>query len=86
MGERTDFKAMLKKEWRTVRELRHLRIFFDPQRCSGAWQCYEVCPIGLWTPDYSQRVVTLDQSLPCIACGACVLQCPSQAIRLSITA
>lgn len=79
-----DVKAMLVEEWRNVRELRYLRIQLYPELCSGSWQCYEVCPIGLWTPDHERRVVELDDSLPCIACGACVLQCPSEAISLSV--
>ena len=74
---------MLAKEWQTVRELRHLRIQFDPERCSGTWQCYDVCPIGCWTPDYERRVVEFYDGGRCIACGACVLQCKPGAIQLA---
>ena len=80
-----DLKAILVEEWGNVKDLRHLRIQLDPQHCTGAWQCYEVCPVGMWTPNYKTRIVELDEDiLRCIACGACVLQCPSDAIQLVI--
>lgn len=65
-----------------ARTLRGLEITLDPERCAGTWQCYEVCPVGCWTPDREQRAVVLHDINQCIACGACVLQCPEQAIEL----
>jgi len=65
-----------------ARTLRNLRIHFNPEKCTGVWQCYEVCPIGCWTPNYEQRVVEHHHTEKCIACGACVLQCPEGAIEL----
>jgi NAD-dependent dihydropyrimidine dehydrogenase PreA subunit len=80
-----DLKDILVEEWGNVKQLRHLRIQLDPERCSGTWQCYEVCPVGMWTPNYETRIVGLDENtLRCIACGACVLQCPSDAIKLEV--
>ena len=77
-------KELVAQEIRTVRELRYLRIEFDPERCSGTWQCYEVCPIGLWKPNYGTRVVEYGDAQRCIACGACVVQCQPQAIKLVV--
>lgn len=65
-----------------ARTLRHLEIHFDESRCIGAWECYAVCPVGCWTPDYERRKVIFHDPERCIACGACVLQCPEDAIRL----
>lgn len=62
--------------------LRSLEIHFDPERCKGVWQCYNVCPVGCWTPNHEERVVVFHDPELCIACGACVLQCPEDAIEL----
>jgi len=79
-----DLKETLFKEWRTIRELRHLHIQFDPDRCTGTWQCYDVCPIGCWTPDHQNSIAIFHDAELCVACGACVLQCKPEAIRLSV--
>jgi NAD-dependent dihydropyrimidine dehydrogenase PreA subunit len=65
-----------------ARTLRGLSIRFDADRCRGRWQCYEVCPVGCWTPDRGRGKVVFQDPLRCIACGACVLQCPEAAIDL----
>ena len=65
-----------------ARNLRHLEIHYDESKCLGAWECYEVCPVGSWTPDYERRKAIFHGLDICIACGACVLQCPEDAIRL----
>jgi len=77
-------REMLAEEWRHMRELRHLHIRFDPDRCIGSWQCYEVCPIGCWLPNNETRTVEFQNDQACIACGACVLQCPAGAIELAV--
>ena len=74
----------LASEWQTVRELRHLQIRFDPQLCTGTWQCYEVCPIGCWSPDFDNHIAVFEDGGQCVACGACVLQCKPKAIRLEV--
>jgi NAD-dependent dihydropyrimidine dehydrogenase PreA subunit len=64
--------------------LRHLKIHFDPARCRGVWECYEVCPVGCWIPDWDRAVAVFQNEESCIACGACVLQCPEEAIELRL--
>lgn len=75
-------QSSLKEHLRFARELRHLEIHFSPEKCKGVWQCYEVCPVGCWTPDRPRRVVIFHDPDKCSACGACVLQCPENAIEL----
>lgn len=75
-------KSWLKEHLRLAKELRYLEIHFDPSKCKGVWQCYNVCPVGCWTPNYQTRLVIFHDAERCIACGACVLQCPQDAIEL----
>lgn len=49
----------MSEHWHIARTLRGLQIHLDPNKCTGVWQCYEVRPIGCWTPDQKQRTVVL---------------------------
>lgn len=82
MTNEPTFLSSMMEHWEIAKKLRKLTIYFDPNKCTGVWQCYEVCPMGRWTPDYEKRVVILHTETACIACGACVLQCPEGAIEL----
>jgi NAD-dependent dihydropyrimidine dehydrogenase PreA subunit len=82
MNESPSLWSSLTEHLHIARTLRKLQIQLYPERCSGVWQCYEVCPMGRWQPDRQNRVVIELESVPCIACGACVLQCPQKAIEL----
>jgi NAD-dependent dihydropyrimidine dehydrogenase PreA subunit len=86
MGTQTTLRATLTKELQYFTKLSKLEIHFDPEKCKGVWQCYNVCPVGCWTPDYASRKVVFHDKERCIACGACVLQCPQDAIELSTPA
>jgi NAD-dependent dihydropyrimidine dehydrogenase PreA subunit len=82
MSEQPSMMSSLKEELKFLKVLHDLKIHFDPEKCKGVWQCYEVCPVGCWTPDYENHVAIFHDSQKCIACGACVLQCPQGAIEL----
>ena len=73
----------LKEEIKHLTVARRLQIRFDSDKCTGDWQCYEVCPIGCWTPDLEAHKTIFHDADRCIACGACVLQCPEGAIELT---
>lgn len=81
MSTTPTFWSSVAHHWEIARKLRTLQIHYDPAKCVGTWQCYEVCPVGRWTPDRESRVAIHDAEL-CVACGACVLQCPESAIEL----
>ncbi len=75
-------KETLQKEWFNIKHLRDLRIEYDSGACTGCWQCYAVCPTGRWSRDLEARVVRFSDPDLCVACSACVLQCPENAIQL----
>jgi NAD-dependent dihydropyrimidine dehydrogenase PreA subunit len=82
MTEGPSMGSLLAEHLHLARNLRSMKIYFAPERCKGLWQCYEVCPVGCWTPDYDARCVIFHHGERCVACGACVLQCPEKAIEL----
>ncbi|MFQ5420870.1 MAG: ferredoxin family protein [Anaerolineae bacterium] len=85
MSETPTFWSAIGEHWQIARTLRYQEIQFDPEKCTGVWQCYEVCPVGCWTPDRESRKAIFHDPDLCIACGACVLQCPEGAIRLTVS-
>lgn len=76
--------ALVREHVRLAIILRRLEIKFDPSICQGVWECYEVCPVDCWKPDYEAGIVVFQGAERCIACNACVLQCPHGAIELSV--
>ena len=86
MSQKPSFLSSLAEHWQIARTLRRLHIRFDPEKCTGVWQCYEVCPVGCWTPDREAHKAIFHDGGRCIACGACVLQCPKGAIELTVGA
>lgn len=80
-----NWREMLKEEIKHLTVARRLQIHFDPDKCTGVWECYQVCPVGCWMPDLEARKAIFHNGDRCIACGACVLQCPKGAIKLDIS-
>ena len=63
-------------------EERQWRITLDPEACEGVFRCWEVCPEACFEKDESRRKVVLAHDDRCIRCGACVVQCPKDALYL----
>jgi len=57
-------------------------VVLDRQACNSCEICYEVCPVGCFRLAEDGWKIELRYPDLCIACGACQLQCPSQAARL----
>ena len=83
MSTNPTFWTTVAQHWEIARQLRTLKIQYDPDKCIGTWQCYEVCPVGCWTPRREDRIVVYNPE-GCVACGACVLQCPVGAVELKV--
>ena len=64
----------------TLHEDRLLSISLDLERCKGAGFCVEVCPRNCYILDSDQRKATWAHPERCIQCGACIVQCPFDAI------
>jgi NAD-dependent dihydropyrimidine dehydrogenase PreA subunit len=77
-------KDLLMEHLELAVTLRKLKIYFDPEKCTGAWDCVQVCPVGCWEEDPTPGKAAHVHPDSCIACGACVLQCPENAIELRI--
>jgi NAD-dependent dihydropyrimidine dehydrogenase PreA subunit len=61
-------------------EERRWTIRFDRERCDGIYRCWEVCPEACFEKLEDERKVTLAHDDRCIRCGACVVQCPKDAL------
>jgi len=78
-----ELKQHLLDEWNWFVTARGKAARLDPSLCRGCWTCIEVCPIGCFRPDPQRSVVQLERADHCVACGACVLQCPEGALSMS---
>jgi ferredoxin len=56
------------------------KVTLDGERCAGVFRCVEVCPEDCFEKPASGRVVSLAHEDRCIRCGACVVQCPKDAL------
>lgn len=56
----------------------HIKL--DPERCKGVYFCWQVCPEACFDKREEIRKVELTRSDNCIRCGACVVQCPTDAL------
>jgi len=52
------------------------------ERCHGAADCVTVCPKNCFVFDDERRKVSIPRPELCVQCGACVVQCPFDALYL----
>lgn len=50
-------------------------------RCTGAAECVQVCPRDVLHMNGRRRKVEIVRPESCIRCGACIVQCPQDALR-----
>ncbi len=51
---------------------------YDPSKCLGCGVCVEVCPHAVFTMNGRKAVLVRKQA--CMECGACQVNCPTDAI------
>jgi NAD-dependent dihydropyrimidine dehydrogenase PreA subunit len=58
------------------------RVRLDRDRCGGCLTCWDLCPVGVFEGlDPDDKVAFADAGA-CFSCGACVNQCPEEALSL----
>jgi len=73
MGSTPQYKSSLHDD-------RLLTIDLDQSKCHGAGSCLDVCPRGCFQVDRQKHTATVHQARFCIQCGACIVQCPFDAL------
>jgi NAD-dependent dihydropyrimidine dehydrogenase PreA subunit len=63
-----------------LHEDRLLRIVLDETQCKAAGFCEKVCPVSVFEVDYDLGLATLPRAGRCVQCGACIVQCPFDAL------
>lgn len=61
-------------------EERKLRVVLDLDRCAGAYNCWAVCPEAVFEKRPEIHKVEIAEGDRCIRCGACLVQCPQDAL------
>lgn len=63
-----------------LHEDRFLKIVLDEQKCKGTGFCVQVCPKNCYELEANRPVPTMPRAEECVQCGACVVQCPFDAL------
>jgi ferredoxin len=59
------------------------KIVLDREKCRGAGFCEAVCPKNCYEIDESRHLATIPRAGDCIQCGACIVQCPFDALHFA---
>jgi NAD-dependent dihydropyrimidine dehydrogenase PreA subunit len=63
-----------------LHEDRLLGITLNADLCKGAGFCEDVCPKDVFHVDRVRRMASLPRAVQCVQCGACIVQCPFDAL------
>jgi NAD-dependent dihydropyrimidine dehydrogenase PreA subunit len=74
MGSTPLFKSGLHED-------RFLKIELDKAKCKGAALCEQVCPRNCYKVDREKHLATIPGANRCVQCGACIVQCPFDALH-----
>ncbi len=64
-------------------EEKQLQVVLDLERCKGAWSCWAVCPEAVFEKRPEVHKVAIVREDRCIRCGACLVQCPQDALAFA---
>ncbi|MFQ5786864.1 MAG: ferredoxin family protein, partial [Thermodesulfobacteriota bacterium] len=63
-----------------IHEDRLLEVILDENKCKGAGFCEQVCPKNCFEVDKNLHIATMPRAYECVQCGACIVQCPFDAL------
>jgi len=63
-----------------LHEDRWLKVILDENKCKGAGFCEQVCPRNCFEVDRHRHLAIMPRAELCVQCGACVVQCPFDAL------
>jgi NAD-dependent dihydropyrimidine dehydrogenase PreA subunit len=63
-----------------LHEDRLLHIELNSETCRGRAMCWEVCPKSCYVIDTARHKAIIAEPDACVQCGACVVQCPEDAL------
>lgn len=63
-----------------LHEDRFLQVVLDKEKCKLAGICEQVCPRNCYEVDKARGVTTMPRASRCVQCGACIVQCPFDAL------
>ena len=64
----------------SLHEDRLFSVALDRHRCRGAGFCQDVCPRGCFKVDKRRHTAKIQPAQSCVQCGACLVQCPFDAL------
>ena len=73
MGSTPVFKSGLHED-------RLLKVILDEKKCKVAGFCEQVCPRNCYKVDREKHITTIPGAEQCVQCGACIVQCPFDAL------
>jgi len=73
MGSTPVYKSSLLED-------RLLKVVLDKERCRGAGFCEQVCPRNCYEVNNTSHKATMPGAERCVQCGACIIQCPFDAL------
>ena len=73
MGSTPLYKSSLHEE-------RLFKVALDEHKCRGAGFCQDVCPWDCFQVDKKRHTATITRAQFCVQCGACIVQCPFDAL------
>ncbi|MGD9212183.1 MAG: ferredoxin family protein [Desulfobacteraceae bacterium] len=59
-----------------------LPIKIDYTKCIACGNCYNICPLDVYTWDEEKQLPVPTYIMECWFCGACMMDCPNRAIDI----